>query len=72
MSQHPNRERVEHLIMQVESLYVYSMLKAILISQNKDPMVREMMNQLEIKSFIYPPVDNDGTMFEKYSMPKFS
>jgi hypothetical protein len=63
---------VQHLIMQVESLYVYSILKSILISQSEDPMVREMMDFYGIKSFTPPDVDNDGTMFKKYSMPTFS
>lgn len=72
MTQYPNRERVEHLIMQVESLYVYATLKSVLISQTEDPMVKEMMRLFSAKSFTPPVVDNDGTMFKKYSMPAFS
>jgi len=72
MTEYPDRDRVEHLIMQVESLYVYSTLKSLLISQTEDPKVKEMMKEYAIKSFTPPAVDNDGAMFEKYSMPAFS
>ena len=72
MPRYPDQERVQHLIMQVESLFVYAILKALTVSQARDPMVRELMNQYEIKSFTPPDVDRHGTMFKKYSVPIFS
>ena len=72
MPEYPDRERVQHLIMQVESLFVYAILKSVVVSQVRDPMVREMMNFYQVYSFTPPDVDRRGTMFPKYSVPIFS
>lgn len=63
---YPHREILENLIMQVEALYVYSILKSVIRSQKNDMMIRKLMTKHELKCSEPPLVDLDGTMFPKY------
>ena len=72
MNDYPHREICENLIMQVEALYVYSILKSVIRSQKNDLMIQKLMNKYALKSFEPPLVDHDGTMFKKYTILRFS
>ena len=60
---------MQQIIQEVESLYVYSVLKSILTSQERDHTVIKLMKKYELRTFEPPLVDFDGTMFKKYVMP---
>ena len=63
---------VKNVIMQVEALYVYSILKSVLHSQSHDPMIQKLMAKYGLKTLVAPTVDANGTMFKKYEMLEFS
>ena len=72
VTSYPRQEILHNLIMQVEALYVYSILKSVIHSQKDDMLVRNLMGKHGLKSLDPPLVDHDGTMFSKYSMLPFS
>ena len=69
---YPRPDDVKNVIMQVEALYVYSVLKSVLHSQSHDPMIQKLMAKYGLKSLVAPAVDQNGTMFKKYEMLEFS
>ena len=52
--------------MQVEAHYVYSIMKATLMSQQNDPLVKALMKKHQLKTFKLTNVDWDGTMNAPY------
>lgn len=50
-------EAVQNLIIQVEALYVYSVLKSVIRSQCDDPSVRKLMIKYGLKTTEPPAVD---------------
>lgn len=64
-----DQQLVQQIIQEVESLYVYSVLKSILTSQERDHSVIKLMKKYELRTFNPPRVDFEGTMFKKYIMP---
>jgi len=57
---------VQNLVIQVEALYVYAVLKSVIRSQCDDPTVRRLMTKYGLKTTVPPAVDQDGTIFKKY------
>ena len=49
--------------MQVESLFVYAVLKSVIRSQSEDPAIRILMTKYGLKTTTPPAVDDDGTIF---------
>jgi len=72
ITSYPRQEILQNLIMQVEALYVYSILKSVIRSQRDDMLIRKLMSKHGLKSLDPPLVDHDGTMFSKYEMLPFS
>ena len=66
LANYPVREILENMIMQVEALYVYSILKSVIRSQKNDMYIKKLRNKHELKSSEPPLVDHDGTLFSKY------
>ena len=66
LANYPVREILENMVMQVEALYVYSILKSVIRSQKNDMFIKKLMTKHHLKCSEPPLVDHDGTIFPKY------
>ena len=71
-SRGPADYALQSLVMEVESLYVYAVLKSVIRSQCEDPAIRKLMTKYGLKTTKPPAVDDDGTIFQKYEMLPYS
>ena len=69
---YPTQESVHGHILQVEALFVYSILKSVIRCQSNDAVVAELIEKSGLGSIRLPRVDLDGTMFKKYERPLHS